>query len=87
MSELTEKEQTTLNAGRLMRAEADVLLPLLQTKQALVIGKIVAEFRAAHYEALTGLAAELSTIISMKDDITRAIKQAETLERKAFDNE
>jgi hypothetical protein len=83
MTELTEAETNKMNTGRLMRAESDLLLPLLQTKQALAVGKIVAAFRAGKHEELLPHAAELSTIMNMKDEITRAIKQAEMLEAKA----
>ncbi len=87
MTELTEKEQQKLNTGRMMRAESDLILPLLDTKQALVIGKIVSAFRAGDYQALTGHAAELSTISEMKTEITQKIKVAEALERKIYAGE
>jgi hypothetical protein len=82
--ELTEHEQQKMNTGRLMRAESDFLLPYLNTKQNLIIAKIVASFRAGDYSALTGHAAELTTISDMRNDITNKIKQAEILERKAY---
>ena len=84
MTELTEAETTKLNTGRLMRAESDLILPLLQTKQALVIGKIVADFRAGHHDKLLGHAAELATLADMKNEITRKIKEGEALERKMY---
>ena len=87
MTELTEAEQQKMNTGRLMRAESDLILPLLQTKQTLVIGKIVADFRSGKHENLIGHAAELSMISEMKNDITRKIKEGEALERKMYDNE
>jgi hypothetical protein len=87
MTELSEKEQQQLNTGRMMRAESDLILPLLQTKERIVIGKIVASFRAGEYGALTGHAAELSTLDSMKNEITQKIKLAEALERKAYAND
>ena len=82
MTELTEQEQQKLNTGRMMRAESDLLLPLLQTKQAAVLGKIVYSFKAGKHEELIALAAELSTLSDMKSEITRKIKEAESLERK-----
>lgn len=87
LHELTEHEQKKLDTGRMMRAESDLILPLLQTKQTLVIGKIVNSFRQGDYASLTGHAAELSTIESMKSEITQKIKQAEAIERKVFANE
>ncbi len=68
-----------------MRAESDMLLPMLATKQALVIAKIVGAFRSGDYGALTGHAAELSTLHDMKSEITNKIKQAEVLERKMYE--
>lgn len=87
MTELTEAEQEKLNTGRMMRAESDVLLPLLQTKQTLVVGKIVAAFRAGETDKLIPLAAELSTIFEMKITIGQKIKEAEHLERKMLEDE
>lgn len=82
MTELTEQEQQKLNLGRMMRAESDVLLPFLQTKQTLVVALIVSAFRAGEQEKLWGLAAELTTLTDMKQEITRKIKEAEILEKK-----
>ncbi len=87
MTELSEKEQTQLNTGRMMRAESDLILPLLHTKERLVIGKLIQAFRAGDYGSLTGHAAELSTLDSMRVEITQKIKTAEALERKAYANE
>ena len=84
MTELTEAETAKLNTGRLMRAESDLILPLLQTKQALVIGKIVADFRAGKHEFLLAHAAELSTLADMMTTINRKIKEGEALERKMY---
>ncbi len=83
MTELTETEQQKLNTGRMMRAESDLLLPLLQTKQALAIGKLIAAFRAGETNFVSH-AAELSMIDSMKNEITQKIKAAEAIERKLF---
>ncbi len=87
MTELTEAEQTKLNTGRLMRAESDMLLPMLATKQGLVIAKIVGSFRSGDYGSLTAHAAELSMISEMRAEITNKIKQAEVLERKMYEGE
>ena len=85
MRALTEQENQKLNAGRLMKAESGLLLPLLQTKQTLVIAKIVSAFREGKHEQLIGLAAELSTLAEMKHEITRTIKTAETLEEIMYE--
>ena len=87
MTELTEQEQQKMNTGRLMRAESDLILPLLQTKQTLIVAKIVAAFKAGHTEMLTAHAAELSIIYDMRTEITRKIKEAEGLERKMLGDE
>ncbi len=84
MSEITEAEQQKLNTGRLMRAESDMILPMLATKQTLVIANIVAAFKAGAYERLTAHAAELSTLSDMKAEITSKIRQAEAIERKLY---
>lgn len=81
---MTEQEQGTLNKGRLMRAESEILLPLLTTKQNLAVAKLVADFRAGKYAELTGHAAEISTIMGMREEITRSIKQAEQIETKLY---
>jgi len=86
LNEITEQEQQKLNTGRSLRAETEVLFPLLGTKQALVISKLVAAFRAGQHEQLLPLVAELSTLDSMRSDITRKIKEAEAIERKLYDD-
>lgn len=85
MTELTEQEQEKLNTGRLMRAESDLILPLIDTKQAVVVGAIVSAFRAGSYDRLTGLAAELTTLFEMRNQIKQKIKTAEGLERKLYE--
>lgn len=84
MTELTEAEQEKLNKGRMMRAESSMLLPLLETKQTLVLARIVQAFRAGESEKLLSLAAELSTLFEMKGEISRTIKQAQILEEKQY---
>lgn len=85
MTELTEREQEKLNTGRMFRAESDMLLPMLQTKTAVVVGKIVAAFKSGGkpYEFLA-YAAELSTLSDMKAEISRKITEANHLEEKAL---
>lgn len=84
-AELTEKEQAKLNEGRMLRAESDMILPLLATKQATVLGKIVSDFRNGHHDKLLGHAAELSTIYEMKTEIGRKIREAEALEKRVYE--
>ena len=87
MTELTEKEQETLNSSRMIRAESDVLLPLLQTKYTLTAAKIVSAFKAGQTEKLTTLAAELSTVYDMKLMIEQRINEAAYLEKKMLSDE
>ena len=87
MTELTEKEQQTLNTGRVMRAESDVILPLLQTKQDLVIARIVAHFREGDRDKVFAAAAELSILREMRSNIASKIKEAEHYERKMLEEE
>ncbi len=82
MTELTETETQKMNTGRMLRAESSALLPLLESKQALLVGKIVQLFKSGDYEKLTGAAAELSTVWDMRTEITRKIKEAAYLEAK-----
>lgn len=84
MTELTESEQQKLNTGRLLRAESDMILPLLQTKERLVIAKIVSAFKAGQQDMLWAHSAELSTIHDMRNEISQKIKVAESLERKVL---
>ncbi len=82
----TEREQEKLNTGRLMRAEADLILPLISTKQSLALNKIVAAFKAGERDIIFAVAAELSTLHDMKHDITRKIKEAERIEQRMIDD-
>lgn len=86
MNELSEKELETLNRTRQIRAESDVLRPLLDTKQAMIVAKIIQAFKSGKHEHLTALAAELTAVHDMKYEIDRSIKTAAQLERKAFQN-
>ncbi len=81
--ELSEKDTKVLNEGRVLRAEA-TLLPLLQTKQALAVGRLIAAFRAGETNFI-GHAAELSMIDSMRNEINQKIKAAEAIERKLYE--
>ncbi len=85
--DLTEAEQIKLNSGRLMRAEADMIIPYLDTKRELICGKIVQSFRSGQHGDLLGHAAELATIYEMKSTITSKIKAAEAIERRIFESE
>ncbi len=87
MSEITEKEQETMNAGRSLRAESTFLLPLLQTKKELVCGKIIQAFKAGAQDAVWSHAAELSTLYDMRTEITRKIKAAEAIEKRIFEGD
>ena len=87
MKELSERELETLNDGRVLRAESDVLIPLLSTKQALAVGKLIHAYREGQHEKLLSIAAEISTISEMQNTITQKIKVAEGLERKIYDGE
>jgi hypothetical protein len=87
MTELTEAEQQKLNTGRLLMAQRETILPLLQTKERLVIGKIVSAFKAGQLEMLSAHAAELTTLYDMKMEITQKITAAEALEKKLYDDD
>ena len=87
MTELTEKEQETLNSARVVRAEGDVLLPLLQARERLIIGRTVSAFKAGETGKLISLAAELSTIYDLKSAISQKISEADYLEKKMMSDE
>lgn len=82
MMELTEAEQAKLNTGRLMRAEADVILPLLREQREAAIQQLIQRFRAGELTLLTASAAEISSLENALTTIRTRIKQAEAIERR-----
>lgn len=86
MFDPTEREQHKLNEGRLMRAEADIIMPLLAEKREIAINKLILAFREGHADKLPTHAAELSSIEDMLTTIRNKIRQAEVLERKIHGN-
>lgn len=80
----SELEQKKLNTGRLMRAEADVILPLLQEQRENAIAKLCLHFRAGELNMLPAIAAEINSAETMMVSIKNKIRQAEAIERKVF---
>ena len=84
MIELTEKEIEKLNRGRTVRAEAQVLLPLLTQKKAAAVDRLIAHFRAGQSEMLLTVAAEISVLSGLESDLNKSIRETENLERKIY---
>lgn len=83
-TELTEKQYSKISTGRQLRAESDVLLPLLDQRREIAITKILNFYRAGDFEKIPSAAAELCAIDDMKIVIKNKIKSAEALERKVI---
>lgn len=83
--EITEKETERMNSGRLVRAEATVLIPLLAERKASAVTRLTAVFRSgAVAENLTALVAEITTLEDLEREIKRRIKETEHIERKIY---
>lgn len=80
----TEKELSTLNEGRLMRAESDIIIPLLTKQREAAVSKVIYHFKAHELEKLPAAAAELAAIEDMRAAIANRIKKAEHIERKVY---
>lgn len=85
MSEgLSAREHDVMNEGRLLRAESDLLMPLLLEKREGAIARLIYHFKEGKTELLTAVAAELSAIEDMRSTINTKIKKAEAIERKVY---
>lgn len=84
MSDVTEQDMRTMQLGRLMRAEADVILPLLAERREQAITKMLQHYRAGKFEMLPSAVAELCVTEDMKQTIKNKIKAAEAVERKVM---
>lgn len=87
MSEISERDQEKLDEGRALRAESQTLLPLIATKTALAVGRLIHAYREGQNERIHAIAGELSILKEMESTISQKIKVAEGLERKIFDGE
>lgn len=82
-----EKELQALNTGRLMRAEADLILPMLERQKEDAVSSICNNFRMGKIEMLPVFAAQLVSIENMKSEIKNKIAKAQNIERKIYDSE
>jgi len=78
----TEIEQAKLNTGRLMRANADVVLPLIQDMREQAISTLIWKFKEGKRDEIYPEAAKLATLEDMRTSIITKIKAAEVIERK-----
>jgi hypothetical protein len=83
--EPSEVEQAKLNTGRLMRAEADVILPLLQEKREAAISTLLWKFKEGKLADLPAAVASLAALEDMRSEIRNKIKTAEGIERKIYE--
>jgi hypothetical protein len=79
---MTEKEAQIINTGRLLRAESDVLVPMLVERRELIVQKIIMLYKAGDFERIRDCSAELSLIEDMKLKIKNKILAADAVERK-----
>lgn len=83
--ELNDREIDQLNQGRMVRAEADVVLPLLGKQKLGAVAKISTLYRAGDLGQLPVAVAELVAIENLETEINKRIKRAEALERRIFE--
>lgn len=79
-----EKDLDNLNRGRLMRAESDLMLPMLNKQRENAIAGICNSFREGKLEMLPVYAASLVSIENMKSEIKITISKATILEEKIY---
>lgn len=84
MSDINEHELRAMQFGRLLSAEADLILPLLEKQREMAITKMLQHYRAGKFDMLPSAVAELCVTEDMKMTIKNKIKQAEQVERKAM---
>lgn len=83
----TESEQKKLDSGRLMRAEADVIMPLLLQQREAAVQRLIMHFRAGELDGrLAAAAAEISALETTTQTIRTRIKQAEVIERRIHES-
>jgi len=82
----TELEQEKLNQGRMLRAEADLIIPMLTKRREDATARLVHYFKSGEHDKLTVAAAEIATLTDMAADIRNKIKSAENIERKIHGN-
>lgn len=80
--DISEKDAQTLQTGRLLRAESDIMLPMLNERREAAVSKIIMYYRSGELEKITQAAAELSVTEDLKQTIKNKIKLAETVERR-----
>ena len=80
--ELTEADIKTLNEGRMMRVESEILLPLLRQRRESAIQKLIGIFKSEEQKGILAATAEISCLEDMLTTITNKIKRAELIERK-----
>lgn len=83
MTELTEAEVERLNQGRLVRAEASIILPSLGKKKGEAIMKLIGAYKQGKTNELLSITAEISAYADMEQDIKRRNNETEQLERRA----
>ncbi len=82
MSEMTESDARILNEGRLLRAEADLMIPMLAERREAAVARLLQHYRAGELDKLTAVTAEICVTEDLKQSIKNKIKRAEQVERK-----
>lgn len=83
--DLTEKDAQVLNTGRLLRAESDVMLPMLAERREQVITKLLMHYRGGAMDKVRDCVAELCVTDDMQKTIKNKIRAADAVERKVLD--
>lgn len=79
---MTEKEAQAINTGRLLRAESDVMLPMLAERREHAVQKILLYFRSGEFEKIRDCAAELCVMDDLQNKIKNKIRAADAAERR-----
>lgn len=79
------RDLSSLNIGRMMRAESDVILPMLQTQREDAIAAACQAFRTGQMNDIPIHIARLVTVENMCIEIKQKIAKAEAIEKRIYD--
>lgn len=80
----SERDLQTLNTGREMRIESNLIFPMLEKQREAAISSLCNSFKMGQMEMLSVFTAQLVSIENMKSEIRQKIIKAENIERKIY---
>lgn len=86
MSEIKEKELMDLNVGRLIRANGEVIIPMLNSQRESAIQAACLAYRQGKLSEIPMHVARLIVIEDMQIEIKHKITKAEAIEKRIYDN-